>query len=496
MLQIADLQNYNESNIKELINVVEPILSKRIALHKKYSRNADETNVMFSNDNKKTSLPYEKFITDLATGYLSGTPTYRVNVTNDEGTYKILEKLLDVKRKDTSYQLEMETLIKYISNYNDDQQELHDLIHDCLELTSCYELVYENENNEIVYASLSPLQTVATWDYATPPNLTGIIRKWDEKALNGNTVTKIELIDKNFIRRYSNNGEFTSLEAIEEHYWSDVPAFAVETPFSIFEPCEDVISAIEQLIQNIRNTYQYNDQDCKLKIVGFQPQNEVLTVDDEGNAVLNQARILEDNAILNAKTFYIPDQGDVSYITKPLDSNGAIEMFKMYIDLMFQLSGIPNTSDLAFDSTDLNASAIDRKFYIMNMCTEKIVSMLKKALLRRWELIFNRINLKKGSNYDFRNIEVDIPKDLPSNQSEMADFYLKLKDLISEQTITESLGFNYSSEKEKKENEASDNMQTNLERIKRVNSLNEQQGNNQEEMEGDGPGTKKAPADN
>lgn len=496
MLQIANLQSYNESNIKQILDMVNPILQKRMELQKKYSRGADECNVMYSSNNLKTSLPYEKFITDLATGYLSGTPTYRVNVANDEETNKILEKLLDIKKKDSSYQLEMETLIKYISNYNDDEQELHDLIHDCLALTSCYELVYENENNEIVYANLNPLQTVATWDYSTPPNLTGIIRKWDEKTIDGNTVTKVELIDKEYIRRYSSNQEYAYMEGIEEHYWGDVPAFAVETPFAIYEPCEDVISAIEQLIQNIRNTYQYNDQDCKLKIVGFTPQNEVLTVDENGNTVLNQDRIKEDNAILNAKTFYIPDQGDVSYIIKPLDSNGAIEMFKMYIDLMFQLSGIPNTNDLAFDSADLNASAIDRKFYIMNMCTEKTVSMLKKALLRRWELIFNRINLKKGSNYDFRNIEVDIPKDLPSNQSEMADYYLKLKDLVSDQTIVESLGFNYSSEKEKMENEASDNMQTNLERIKRVNSLNEQQGNNQEEMEGDGPGTKKAPADN
>lgn len=492
MLQIANLQDFNESNIKQILDMVNPILQKRMELHKKYSRGANETNVMYSNNNLVTSLPYEKFITDLATGYLSGTPTYKVNVSNDEQTNRILDKLLDIKKKDNTYQLEMETLIKFISNYNDDGQELHDLIHDCLELTSCYELVYENENNEIVYANLNPLQTVATWDYSTPPNLTGIIRKWDETTIDGNVITKVELIDKESIRRYSINQEYAYMESIEEHYWGDVPAFAVETPFSIFEPCEDVISAIEQLIQNIRNTYQYNDQDCKLKIVGFTPENELMTTDENGNVILNQARKMEDDAILNGKTFFIPDQGDVSYITKPLDSNGAIEMFKMYIDLMFQLSGIPNTSDLAFDSADLNASAIDRKFYIMNMCTEKIVSLLKKALLRRWELIFNRINLKKGTNYDFRNIEIDIPKDLPSNQSEMADYFLKLKNLISDQTIVESLGFNYSSEKEKMDNEATDNLQSNLERIKTLN----EQSNNQEALESNGQGVKKAPTNN
>ena len=53
---------------------------------------------------------------------------------------------------------------------------------------------------------------------------------------------------------------------------------------------------------------------------------------------------------------------DVEWITKPLDSNGAVEVLKVYTNLMFQLAGIPNTNDLAFNSADLNASAIDRKF--------------------------------------------------------------------------------------------------------------------------------------
>lgn len=496
MLQIANLQDYSEANISNLLDLISPILNKRQDLHDKYSRYGNEVKVMYADNKSQTKLPYEKFITDLATGYLSGKPVYKVNVSSDEDTNTILEKMLDVPSRDNKYQLEMETIIKFISNYNDDEQETHDLIHDCLELTSCYELIYENEHNEIVYSNLNPLQTVATWDYATPPNLTGLVRKWMERDVNGNMVTKVELIDKECIRQYSSYGNYAKLESIQEHFWNDVPAFAVETPFAVFEPCEDVIGAIEQLLQNIRNTYQYNDSDCKLKIVGFTPQNEVTTLDDDGNTITNPARIMEDNAILNSKTFYIPDQGDVAYITKPMDSTGAIEMFKMYIDLMFQLSGIPNTNDLAFDSADLNASAIDRKFYIMNMCTEKVVSMLKKAFLRRWELIFNRINIKKSTSYDFRNIEVDIPKDLPSNTSEMADYYLKLKELISDQTIVESLGFNFASEKEKMDSEASDSMQANLERLKAIGELSEQQGNNSKALETDGQGIKEDMSDN
>ena len=154
---------------------------------------------------------------------------------------------------------------------------------------------------------------------------------------------------------------------------------------------------------------------------------------------------------------------------------------------MFQLAGIPNTSDLAFNSADLNASAIDRKFYIMNMSTEDVVSQLKKAYLRRWELILNRINLKKGTTFDFRDIEIELPKNLPANDVELIDEMIKLQGSISNQTILEKLGYNYLSEKEKLDAEAEDSVTKNIERMMMLQQAqsevnNEQSADNRPEM--------------
>ena len=249
---------------------------------------------------------------------------------------------------------------------------------------------------------------------------------------------------------------------------------------SVFEKCEDVISAYEQLVQNVRNTYQYNDSDCKLKIVNYQPQNPMTTVDDNGNVIINQARIEEDNQWIRARTIYVGEGGDVTWLSKPVDASGVQTMLKTYIDLMFQLAGIPNTSDLAFNSADLNASAIDRKFYVMNMSTENVVSQLKKAYLRRWELIFNRINLKKGTTFDFRDVEIELPKNLPANDVELIDEMIKLNGQISNQTILEKLGYNYLSEKEKMDQEAQDNLIQNIERMQMVQASGVQDMNNEE----------------
>ena len=466
MLQIANLEELQANDIPKLLEKVRPILKKRKDLHDRYTRNADASTVMFSDDNKSTVIPFEKFITDLATGYLSGKPTYSVTDTTDEEKKKLLEKLLDKKQKAGDYKKGMEIIIDFVTSYNDDQTENYDLIHDILELTSCYEILYENKKNEIVYSKYDPLQTVACWDYNIPANLTGIIRTWDEEDINGNINTKVELTDRNGTRTYNlNNKEEVTEEDNKNHNWGDVPAIAVETDFAIFETCEDIIQAYEQLIQNVRNTYQYNDSDCKLKITGYIPENPMVIQNEKGESIINPARIKEDEAWIQSLTIYVQEGGDVTWLIKQLDANGVTTILKAYIDLMFQIAGIPNTSDLAFNSTDLNASAIDRKFYVMNMATACVISQMKKAYLRRWELIFGRINLKKGTDFDFRDIEIDLPKNLPANDDEKIDSMLKLQNILSLQTIIEKLGYNYLDEKNKKDAEAEDNMLNNIERM-------------------------------
>lgn len=498
MLQIADITEYQPSDIPRLMDMVKPILNKRKKLHEKYSRGASDSKLMYSDNEDKTKhkditkLPFEKFITDLATGYTAGQPRYSVNSSKDEEKNRLIQELLGKVTHDDDYSRGMEVLIEYITNYNDDARENYDLIHDIFELTSCYEVLYENEDNEITYAKYDPLQTVATWDYDIPANLTGLVRIWTEKNAHGSEVEKCEITDVNGSRTYTlSGGNVTDvLEQRNNIGWGDVPAIAVETDYAIFEKCEDVIQAYEQLVQNVRNTYQYNDSDCKLKITNYMPQNPMTITDDEGNVIINPARLEEDNQWINSRTIYVGEGGDVSWLSKPVDAGGVQIILKTYIDLMFQLAGIPNTSDLAFNSADLNASAIDRKFYVMNMSTEDAVSLLKKAYLRRWELIFNRINLKKNTNFDFRDVEIEIPKNLPANDVELIEEMMKLQGSISNQTILEKLGYNYLSEKEKLDAEAEDAMTQNLERMAALQeaqsgAINEEPTDYQPEMEED-----------
>ena len=457
----TDIASFTLDEYKQLFTQVSSVLSKRQDLHERYTRGSNDSTTLY--DGKSLKVPFEKFIVDLATGYLAGVPEYTVNVPSELDS-KVRKSVFEEEVLSDDLINEMKSIIDYITQYNDDANEVYCLIKDLLLYGACYEVAYENENNELIYTNLDALNTVSIWDTNTPANLLAIVSKYTDKTVDGQDIELYRIVDREGIRVYEVNGDKeikqdTSLS--KEHYWNDVPGFAVEIDFSIIENSEAFIATYENLLENVKNTYQYNDIDCKMKISGYKAQNKLTIKNEKGETIINPDRIKEDEYVLKSRTFYTEEGGDAEWLIKEVDATGVTTLLKYYVDSIFQLAGIPNTADLAFNSADLNASAIDRKFYVMNMKTQDIVSNLKKALLRRFELIFNRINYKKGTKYDFRYIVIDIPKNLPSMTDETVEQMIKLNGILSEETIIEKLGYDYETEKARKEDDlgAGDNME-------------------------------------
>ena len=457
----TNIASFTLDEYKQLFTQVSSVLSKRQDLHQRYTRGSNDSTTLY--DGKSLKVPFEKFIVDLATGYLAGVPEYTVNVPSELDS-KVRKSVFEEEVLSDDLINEMKSIIDYITQYNDDANEVYCLIKDLLLYGACYEVAYENENNELIYTNLDALNTVSIWDTNTPANLLAIVSKYTDKTVDGQDIELYRIVDREGIRVYEVNGDKeikqdTSLS--KEHYWNDVPGFAVEIDFSIIENSEAFIATYENLLENVKNTYQYNDVDCKMKISGYKAQNKLTIKNEKGETIINPDRIKEDEYVLKSRTFYTEEGGDAEWLIKEVDANGVTTLLKYYVDSIFQLAGIPNTADLAFNSADLNASAIDRKFYVMNMKTQDIVSNLKKALLRRFELIFNRINYKKGTKYDFRYIVIDIPKNLPSMTDETVEQMIKLNGILSEETIIEKLGYDYETEKARKEDDlgAGDNLE-------------------------------------
>ena len=454
MIKITtELKTFTLEDYNNLFGQIDAVLLKRQQLHDLYTRGSSDRELSFGD----LSIPFERFIIDLATGYLSGTASYKVDNIDDTAK-KVREMYFKQTSLDEQQVDEMKAIIEYIIRYNDDNAEIYSLIHDLLEFGACYEVLHE-EDNEIIYHNFDALNTVAIWDTHIPSNLLAICSKYTVQDKNNNSYDIFRVVDETGMKVYNRTLGDLPVEdtsKFESKFWNDVPGFAVEIDFSIIENCESLINTYENLLKNIKETYKYNAEDCKLKISGYKAQNKLTIKNEKGETIINPDRVKEDEYILNAKTFYTEEGGDADWLIKPVDANGATELLKYYVDSIFQMCGIPNTSDLAFNSSDLNASAIDRKFYVMDIKTEDVISELKKGLLRRFELIFNRLNTKYSTKYDFRYIDIDIEKNLPSMEDETLDRMKKLEGLISDQTLLETLGYDYESEKIKKEEEVND----------------------------------------
>lgn len=479
-------------NISTLWGKAIPILLHRKELYNRYTRKNDTGDVI---------VALEFYISTIASGYFGGKePQYKVKKIN-ETQKRILKKIFEKIFGDKNNPEEFQTIIDYITKYNDNGSFFYDCVKDYINTGACYGLLYENKYNEIVYANTSSLNSVAIWNYETPAQKIGLLRYWTENSTNGGLNVYLEIITKEYKKHYIGGVETTNISKDtklefkeyekgettnnEKVYWDDLPVFAVENPdgLALFENVISLIKKHEQVIINNANIFQYNDN-AKLSVTGFIPKNEALIeiknekgeieLDSNGEPKMmqNPTRILEDNTILNSKVFYTPDSsGKIEWVIKNINDTASENHKKTCLDMALMISGVPNVTDQGFTNAD-NSSALEKKFFPLDQVLQQADKLFKKELLRMWEMITARINLKKSTQYDFRDIEIILTRNLPQNNQEIVDNWLKLRGLLSDKTVIDHLPYELDSESELAEMDLQNetNIQKNMENMQMLGS--------------------------
>ena len=494
----------NENSVAQILMLADNEWNARKQLYERIRRKTDNSELVSLDDNK-IKVAFENYINSMVTGYFAGkAPVYDVEKISDPTKLNIIKKLFNkIFNIDANKDEELKVLIDYISKYNDDGTEFFDLAFEYFGMRGCYEVLYENEENEIVYTKQSALNTIGIFDYSTPVKQIGQLRKWTEKDKNNADITIVELTTINGKKYYSPTPtDYKKLqedkERFEEGKWDMLPCIAIENEMGLssFELVVSLICAYERVIQNSRNTFQYND-DAKLKITGFEPQNELMItkLDKEGNPeldengqpkqVVNKAREEEDKALLKMKVFYTPDNsGDIAWVEKSVQDTALENHKKTLIDLIAMISGVPNITDLGFTNAD-NASALDRKFFALEQMITDADKHFKQAILRRWETIIDRINKRKHKSYDFRSIKIDLQRNLPTDKDTETTRALKLRGLLSDASIIDMLpdDLDSTSEIEKIDKQNEDNIQKNLQQMQMMGQVGVDQDNKENKQE-------------
>ena len=378
---------YTDGKIQDLFTEVDNVLQKRQTIQERYLRGITSTN---PGSDTEVQVFFEKFITDLAAGYLSGDIIYNAEIVDEseEPAYRLLHPShtypLD---PDTAAQLKY--IITTLSSKNDDPRVLKALFHDAVLFGCCYERQLDLvptqtqlENNpelsstndpNYTYYPLSALNTVALF----PTDIS------DQSQQNAVALITVYTLDK---RNSEDNQEHTLYYCIECNPYTNfygtsiydkttnqdatseyktiitlkeekqathnIPTFSVFEPdpqVSIIDPIISLVSAYETIMNNLNHLYQYNDTDAKLKISGYRPENPLTIPNPDFDPkqsisasnpekMLNPARELEDNYLINSKTFFVQEGGDVSWLLKDINATDATSYLKYYVDSIFQIS--------------------------------------------------------------------------------------------------------------------------------------------------------------
>ena len=464
-------RNYleNSNNATSIINEVKPILEHRKQMRDLYT--------------KKDGIPLEAYTCKVATGYVAGTkPSFAIKEELNTKKQSIITKFFNKIFGERANVDEFKTIIDYINDYNDLGDFFLQICLDYFSTGACRWLNYETEENEQVFARVPSWQCELIYDYSTPVQVIGAVQYFVTKDNNGNNVQNAIITTLNS-KRYFRDGQPNKDEYVEDISqrqdvsWYLVPFYGCEsTTGALFENVIDLIEKLEQCIGNTSNIMQYNDAGCKLKITGFTPQNPVL--DSEGN--INQERVKEDNALLNAKVFYTPDQsGDIAWITKTIDSQSVELMNNTLLDYVLMLTFIPNITDKGFTNADSN-KALMKKFFGLQTSQQETIKALQKELLRMWENLTDRINQEKNRKFDFRDIQITINTSIPTDDNEVTAMWLTLRGLISDETIIDNLPLDLDTESElkkiKEQNE--ENMENAIKNAKEFKNENISDNNN------------------
>ena len=344
-----------------------------------------------------------KNIVDTYEGYAVGIPVTYSNP--EEGDrFDILEDILD---------------------YNDVADEDAELFREGLIFGRGAEICYIDEDKKVRFKTLDSREVIPVYDNTLNGDLLYAVRFWVDDLVENLTDTyMVEVYDEKFITKYRSNMNFSSFEFIERipHYFGQVPVtfFSLnKEEEGIADPVFSLQDAYNSLISDSIDDW---DAFCDAYLV-----LKGATADEEDLAAMKKFRTL------------ILDQGDsAEYLTKATNTTEIEHLLETVESKIREMSACPNFASETFGTS--SGIAIKYRCMAMENKTASILNNFKKALQRRIELI-SAINTLTDGEAMWRDVQITFTRNIPVNQTEIAQEINSLRGLVSDYTLLSQLPF-------------------------------------------------------
>ncbi|KAB6698700.1 phage portal protein [Turicibacter sanguinis] len=391
-------------------------------MHRYYDGMHDILNRTLSSDqlpNNKLVCNHAEYISDMAVGYVFGTP---ISYTGDDSAEQLNDIFVEI----------------------DEDSHNNELALDCSICGVGYELVYMN--NEVVpYPELAVLNPMSTFlvcdDTVKQKPMFGVTYspKFDVndtlKGYEVNVYTDREI----YCYLFSNLQDRSPQEIdLDEHYFGAVPIIEYQNNKKLKGDFEGVISLIDayNLLQSDRLNDKEQMVDALLAVVGA-------SLGDDQDEQVETARLLKEMKIIE-----LDAGGDAKWLVKGLNEEQTEVLKKSLKDDIHEFSKVPCLTDENFVG---NTSGVAMKYKLLGFeqLGKTKERYFKKGLRQRLKLMANIENIR-AKNIDTKAIDIIMKRSLPVDDELLAKIAQETEGFISWETRVQRFDSEIDIEEERK----------------------------------------------
>lgn len=363
-----------------------------------------------SRSNRKLIFNFPRKFIDNEVGYILGKPVNYVSKSdNDEVVHKLD---LNISHWEKEHNINLRK-----------QSEI---------FGESYELNYLDSDGQFSATVLNPLNAYILEDGTADRNVLMAMhkfaRRFDEKVYldvyTDNEILHYELIgDKK--NSLSNQSKSRKLQYIgkHDHIFGRVPI--ISCPANTERKCgfQDVISLFD--------AYNALNSDLVNEIADH--RNSYLVIENaklESEDLLNMKKMGIIQVPVGGKVTWLIKEINDSFVKNELD-NLEHKIYDMMDQVNFNQNWASNTSSLALRNKLLN---LENRVAIRE-------AMMESVIKQRLRNLFTFLQIKEGVQYDYRDIAVKFTRNLPTDLVGLADVIVKLKDIVSHESLLALLPF-------------------------------------------------------
>ena len=352
--------------------------------------------------NNKIVANHAEYITDMATGYVFGSP---VSYSGD-GSEEINEIFIEIDEDSHNNELALDLSIFGVG----------------------YELLYMN-NEEVPYPELavvSPLNSFIVVDSTVKHKpIFGVtyFPKFDiDNTLKGHDVN---VYTEDSITHYfftSLTSESADIDDPEEHYFNGIPLIEYKNNKKLKGDFEGVITLIDayNLLQSDRINDKEQVVDALLAVIGA-------SLGDDTDEKVETAKLLKELKIIE-----LDQGGDAKWLVKNLNETEIEVLKKSLKDDIHEFSKVPCLTDENFVG---NASGVAMKYKLLGFeqLGKTKERYFKQGLRHRLKLMSNIENIR-AKNIDSSQIDITMKRSLPVDDELLAKIAQETEGFISWET--------------------------------------------------------------